>query len=56
MADSLQEEEAEIHLASSIQHNYVDEYHLQVAKLWDEKDLKTQTQCQKRCKDLRQKD
>ena len=55
MAQNLEEQEEEIHLASNIEHNYVDQYHMQVAKQCQEESLTTQTQGQKCYKDLQQK-
>lgn len=52
LAHSLQEQEIEHHLASNVQRNRLVQHDLQVAKQFQEEDLKAQAQLQKRYKDL----
>ncbi|XP_004834830.1 coiled-coil domain-containing protein 50 isoform X2 [Heterocephalus glaber] len=56
LAQNLQEQEIEHHLASNIQRNRLVQHDLQVAKQLQEEDLKAQAQLQKRYKDLEQQD
>ena len=53
-AHSLQEQETEHHLASNVRRNRLVQHDLQVAKQFQEKDLKAQAQLQKCYKDLEQ--
>ena len=53
-AHSLQEQETEHHLASNVRRNRLVQHDLQVAKQFQEEDLKVQAQLQKCYKDLEQ--
>ncbi|KAK7807728.1 hypothetical protein U0070_009309 [Myodes glareolus] len=54
LAHSLQEQGIEHHLASNIQRNRLVQRDLQVAKQFQEEDLKAEAQLEKRCKDVDQ--
>ncbi|XDA75767.1 hypothetical protein R6Z07F_005932 [Ovis aries] len=53
-AHSLQEQETEHHLAANVQRNHLVQHDLQVAKQFQDENLKAQAQLQKHYKDLEQ--